>query len=44
MNKEGKAKISYYPNILKFYFDEVFVIIRSFIFKIRHFKRFYFKH
>ena len=44
MNKEGKAKISYYPNFFKFYFDEGFVIIRSFIFKIRHFKRFYFKH
>lgn len=24
MNKEGKAKTSYYPNFLKFYFDEVF--------------------
>lgn len=28
MNKEGKAKITYYPNIFKFYLDEV---IRVFI-------------
>ena len=40
---EGKAKISYYPNYITFKIDEVFVIIRSFIFKIRHCKRFYFK-
>lgn len=29
MNKEGKAKISYYPNILKFYFDEGFGAFRK---------------
>ena len=44
MNTEGKAKISYYSNYVTFKIDEVFVIIRSFIFKIKHFRRFYFKH
>ena len=29
MNQEGKAKISYYPNILKFYFDEVIGAFRN---------------
>lgn len=30
MNQEGKAKISYYPNFLKFYFDEVVSVFKSF--------------
>lgn len=30
MKSEGKAKISYYPNFFKFYFDEVLAVFRSF--------------
>ena len=29
MNTEGKAKISYYPNILIFYLDEVFGVLKN---------------
>lgn len=29
MNTKGKAKILYYPNILKFYFDEAIESLRN---------------
>lgn len=29
MKSEGKAKITYYPNIIKFYFDEFIGVLKN---------------